>query len=424
MDATTKVQTGVAPVDDTVYMVILKLDSVAGGNTTVYMNVYGPGDSVANEPSWQASYSASSDLVANYIRLYAQNATNQNNLAAFDEIRIADSWAVISGMPTECGDDGTILYTDINADCVIDLADFAFMGSQWLMTTDPADPEAVRLGYEDGTASTTQNNVIFENSITVDADLSEWDDAQWFSINSEVIAAPDIAEAQFAVAWNPAQSDTIYIAAKVRDTDHNFASSIGTWNAGDMLEVRIEGTGAGVDDTSWWDDQNIAQMYRIAYNGSGGSWASWGVNTLEPVSNPDAGLTYAVAIDPTDTDVIVYEAAVKVYNYFGGFDSGTTTLRNLSHNDVVRLGFQANTVYSGGSGALGTHLGAAYNNPSTWLPFTAVENSQLQCGDFGYLDADIVENCEVGLEDLKEIAFTWLICTDPADESCLPIWLP
>jgi hypothetical protein len=191
-----------------------------------------------------------------------------------------------------------------------------------------------------------------------------------------------------------------------------------------MLEVRIEGTGAGVDDTSWWDDQNIAQMYRIAYNGSGGSWASWGVNTLEPVTNPDAGLVYAVAIDPTDTDVIVYEAAVKVYNYFGGFDGGTTTLRNLSHNDEIRLDFQVNTVYSGGAGAVRTHQGATYNNPSTYLPFAVAESTQLQCGDFGYLEADIVENCQVGLADLTELAFTWLICTDPADESCLPIWLP
>ncbi len=423
LDGSSRIQTGVLPINNTVYMVVLKLESSLTGNT-VSMAVYGPGDMVANEPVWQASDLANKTETLNYIRLYAEGATNQSKLAAFDEIRIADSWVDIAGLPTECGAEGTILPTDLNADCVVDLADFAIMGQQWLMTTDPASVDAVKIGFEDKDPNPLEQAVAFERAITVDGNLSDWNGAQWFSINSELIGAPDIDEASFAVAWNSNQRDTIYVAVKVKDTNQNFSSSIGTWNSGDMLEVRTEGSGNGVDDTTWFNDQNIAQMYRIAYNGSGGQWASWGVNTLDPVTNPNANLTYVAKIDPQNPAFIIYEAAVKVYSYFGGFDGGSTVLRNLSHGSQINLDFQINTVYSSGSGAMKTHSDAVYNRPSTWLPFVVLEDSQLSCGDFGYLSSDINQNCSVGLDEIEELAFAWLICTDPADENCLPIWLP
>ncbi len=42
-----------------------------------------------------------------------------------------------------------------------------------------------------------------------------------------------------------------------------------------------------------------------------------------------------------------------------------------------------------------------------------------ECGDFGYLKGDFNRNCVVDLEDLAKLAEGWVLCTDPADPSCV-----
>jgi hypothetical protein len=41
-----------------------------------------------------------------------------------------------------------------------------------------------------------------------------------------------------------------------------------------------------------------------------------------------------------------------------------------------------------------------------------------ECGDFGYLDADLNQDCYVNLEDLAELGQEYLTCNNPADPGC------
>jgi hypothetical protein len=46
-------------------------------------------------------------------------------------------------------------------------------------------------------------------------------------------------------------------------------------------------------------------------------------------------------------------------------------------------------------------------------------SEELECGEFGYLAGDFNRDCVIDIQDLVTIANAWLLCSDPADPTCL-----
>ena len=415
---------------NTVYMVVLKISAVADGNDVVSMAVFSPDNPLPGEEptDWLLSLDTGpSNESFNMLWVESQRADEWDQVA-WDEIRMGFTWGSVTGWPSICGDPGTIFNYDLNGDCKVDFGDFATLAQEWTQCTLPGDVGCEK--YFPGIAEPNNPDlIVFEASdpITVNGNLDDWADAQWFSVTNPVYQAEycwDIEDARYAVAWDSTHPTTLYFAAKVKDVDHRFSSTIGAWNSGDQIELKIEANGTGTS-SSPVGVYNFAQLYRVGYNGDGGSWACWSNST--PSSSPDSGMVYAARIDSVDADTILYEAAIRTYDNFGGFNSTTTTLKNLVNNGVIRFGVQVdsrsvlNSVVN--SGAI-SDISGSDSTPSTWPEYTIKTSNSLSCGDWGNLPGDIDVNCKVGFSDLAAIAVKWLSCTDPENPVCDRPWLP
>lgn len=135
-------------------------------------------------------------------------------------------------------------------------------------------------------------------------------------------------------------------------------------------------------------------------------WDAGGSLIMDPNNSPIAG-----SIDGTNWN---FEAALKWTDIVGdsgytpslGDKFGTSVL--LCDNDVD-------------DDARDVFLIATNNIGDPTLHLTVTLTSGLVCGDNGYQDGDLTDDCEANLSDFAEIAEEWLMCTDPKDESCLDL---
>ena len=81
-------------------------------------------------------------------------------------------------------------------------------------------------------------------TITVDGDLSEWDNAIWLDLDQDYYGengeANDVLEAKFALQWN-STTNKVYAAVKVHDMCQVLSDFPFNWNTNDHLEVYMQG---------------------------------------------------------------------------------------------------------------------------------------------------------------------------------------
>ena len=190
---------------------------------------------------------------------------------------------VIKYKPLECGHK-IVPYpgADVSGpegikDCYVDEYDVMAMADQWLRCTTPfASTEP-----DNGCELLDEVHTIPHGTITVDGNLSEWDDVIWLDLDQDYYGeANDVPEAKFALQWN-ATTGKVYAAVKVRDLCQVLANYPLNWNTNDHIEVYMQGdpnggTGWGVDDGVIGRRYDKAQQYLIGPGSTPGtSWAYW-----------------------------------------------------------------------------------------------------------------------------------------------------
>lgn len=89
---------------DTTYLVVAKIRTNTGAgsppNDEVFLNFYGPGDTVGAEPGdtgWALRTQGNSGVILDQLRLRFSNAAGTTN--EFDELRVGTAWADVTGVP-------------------------------------------------------------------------------------------------------------------------------------------------------------------------------------------------------------------------------------------------------------------------------------------------------------------------------------
>ena len=173
----------------------------------------------------------------------------------------------------------------------------------------------------------------YSNNINVDGDLSEWSNSdfvkldQLYDVSDEAGLKADVPEAYYAAKWNESK---LYLAVKVRDTDHVFTSTYEDWDARDAVEMYIH-TDNGADP-SYYSTQNYAQQYTVGIvNGTTDQlWSALAYKLDIPAS---ANFSAAGKVSG---DWIYYEVALTPFDYYT-IDGSTMTPAVLKAGDVVGL---------------------------------------------------------------------------------------
>ena len=195
---------------------------------------------------------------------------------------------------------------DIDGDGDVDLTDFAILAGHWKLAA-----MEIPMG-----------------SVVVDGDLSEWSEGvQWVPLDKIYYGnAFDVYWAKYALRWNP-DTSRIYVAVIVKDGGLWPSDEYLKWDASDRIEIYSQGNAQG--GTGWLRVYDVAQQYMMGPNTSGGSWATWAYGEA---LGADVGLEYAVAVNG---DQIIYEAGVLMFDHYGGFTGGDTTVTELAPGRVV-----------------------------------------------------------------------------------------
>jgi hypothetical protein len=165
-------------------------------------------------------------------------------------------------------------------------------------------------------------------SVVVDGDLSDWPGSvEWIELDKVYDGSPsDLIEARFALQWD-ANTNKVYAAVVVNDTNHLFLDEYVTWDASDRIEVYSQGDAE--DGAGWNMVYDVAQQYYVAPDTSGGYWATWAESeTL----GGDEGLEYAVDVNGAK---IIYEVGVRQFDNYGGFSGEETLVTDLHAGHVV-----------------------------------------------------------------------------------------
>lgn len=165
-------------------------------------------------------------------------------------------------------------------------------------------------------------------SVVVDADLSDWPGSvEWIDLDKVYYGSPnDVSEARFALQWDD-ETNKVYAAVVLNDTNHVFLDEYVNWKASDRLEVYSQGDAEG--GSGWLGTYDVAQQYYVAPDTSDGNWATWAESeTL----GADVGLEYAVGVEG---EQIIYEVGVRMFDNYGGFSGEETVVTNLDAGDVI-----------------------------------------------------------------------------------------
>jgi hypothetical protein len=98
-----QVATGGTAAADTTYLIVARIrtNTGTGGNDEVFLQAYGPGDTVIAEPAadtdWQLRSSGGSSVTLTFAELLMANAAGATN--QFDELRVGTTFADVTGVP-------------------------------------------------------------------------------------------------------------------------------------------------------------------------------------------------------------------------------------------------------------------------------------------------------------------------------------
>lgn len=300
---------------------------------------------------------------------------------------------------------------DLNHDCYVDLDDIGIFVEDWLKCTLPGGTGCESV--EGGNPSMQ----IQQGTVTVDGSLTEWAGVEWIWMDLVPYGVnEDVLEAKFALRWNP-DTDKIYAAIVVEDSNIYLTDSWTQWDASDRLEVYCQGDNVGGEyDSANYQD---AQQYLVGLKtpATGGYWAAWGDGTSVASS---AQFEYSAA---TSGNQIIYEIGVKQFdNYAGKGGSGVTTVSQLVIDKVVRFDLTIDTrrteTVFGMLNAFSLSIDRWHNaNEITQFTLKGLVPSGT-CGDWGYPILDLNHNCSVDFGDFSSYAFDWLKCNNPQDENC------
>jgi len=322
-------------------------------------------------------------------------------------------------------------------DCYVDLYDFDSIANQWGQCTDPQLSGCVDLRIPGVLQA------LPKGTVTVNGDLSEWADAEWHQLDKIYYGDPcDIPDepnnAMFALKWD-GDTDKVYAAIVVNDTDHVFESTPSWWDTSDRVEVYAQGDPNGGIAWGASDPAKIypfdkAQQYVLGPTGTDSEWAFFGNGTAIPgVNDPClADFDYAASVGVTQ---IVYEVGAKMFIWFGGRSGEATVVRQLAHGGQVGFDIVVDTRYGSipvsdpnysddfGMRSANTDTGK-YHDALMFQKWILIDPAlPPACGDWGYLGADVsgpsdVPDCAVDLFDLRELVSMWLHCTDPGNPDC------
>ncbi len=120
---------------------------------------------------------------------------------------------------------------------------------------------------------------------------------------------------------------------------------------------------------------------------------------------------YDVKID-ADYDTDTYDVSYRLY--------GSSAWKLVADDiDFVVSGFGYGNY--GGGDAFQALDAAAINSFGMLDNIFAFPSVPPACGEWGYSDADVNEDCYVNLIDFALMAESWLTCTDPLDSNCVNI---
>jgi hypothetical protein len=172
--------------------------------------------------------------------------------------------------------------------------------------------------------------------ILVDGDLSDWADATWAPLDEFYDGyTSDIQSAFYAAKWG--SDGKIYVAVKVQEhsasslsfTD-NFVSSEGA----DQVEIYLHTTSLTGYTYDVMMSQESAQQYYIGIKASDHSQV-WTGMIMGKAIPENTGFQAAGSVDANG--LIIYEASMVAYDYFGGRLGLPSILSPLAANDVIGL---------------------------------------------------------------------------------------
>jgi len=286
-------------------------------------------------------------------------------------------------------DEGYGLTEDINADCHIDLQDFASVVSDWLEDNFQQAPQQWDYNAEFSITNGNPNGVWSYGTITRDTGVFQYylelvesyPNIRWQSTghsgpDNDGCVTKDMGDGSYHTDWKPGQSWYPYMTGMMTP-----------------ISDRTRGTGARftVPATGLYDVQ-IDFENRV--------------------------------ISGYDTYVYVNINSVEVWgDMVTGFESGP---ENFASYSAAGLSLTAgNTIDFYGF--------SIYNEPEPYdggdhlVGVTAIISTQEQymiCGgdNFQYMPADFNQDCHVNLEDMIAIASNWLVTNDPNDPNFQPNW--
>jgi hypothetical protein len=242
---------------------------------------------------------------------------------------------------------------------------------------------------------------IAAGSVTVDGNLSDWNDVVWTSLNVDYSgAAVDIANAAYAIKWAP---DKVYVAIKVYDTDHRFTDVYSNWDTRDAVEIYLHTTSNGPLN---YPNCEAAQQYTFGIKAANHNqlWAAI-VNTQMYLANNivsvPADAAYLTAAGREDGDWLYYEVAMSPFDFFGEVTGSPSIASPLQVDDII--GVDVCVVGRNASGYTGMKTSNNKGNKSgNWeqigkhklvvasdvIPGDANNDGMVDVGDLGILAAN------------------------------------
>ena len=187
------------------------------------------------------------------------------------------------------------------------------------------DPPDSKLYYDDG--------------ITVDGYFDDWDGTDWRPFDRVYDGNPvDIADGSaWAAKWG-AGGTKVYMAVKVKDTDHFFTNTYTEWDARDTVEMLMNTTGTDIGPygtNNFPNYQEQAQEWTVGIKNSDRNsvWTAlghWPTNHYTPSQDE------YMAKGHEDGEWLYYEAAIATLEYCGGIRGHANILSIHSEGDIIR----------------------------------------------------------------------------------------
>ena len=231
-------------------------------------------------------------------------------------------------------------------------------------------------------------------SATIDGDLSDWAGANWISMEQVYHGDPfDMSGARWAARW---ESDMIYLAATVVDTDHVFNTAHAGWDAQDALEVYLDPANRNVDR---YDLAGFVDSQEWVLSSTGVDDGEWICLALYPLAEDQTAVPeFEISVDGNN---INYEIAMRPYDSFDQNDPAASSILALSAGMVVGLDVVIDSKWSDGFGMLcENQMTSKWSNALQFQDYVLVSES-------GVLDGDLNGDGSVNSNDLDVVRANW-----------------